>query len=52
MRRFFYQNEAISHTAGVSMIVNRWFLNRAIFQSGSLAWPSRSPDLTAGDFFL
>lgn len=50
---FFQQDGATSHTARVSMhIVNQLFPNRVISRNGDIAWPSRSPDLTACDFFL
>lgn len=50
---FFQQDGATSHTARVSMnIVNQLFSNHVISRNGDIAWPSRSPDLTACDFFL
>lgn len=49
---FFQQDGATSHTARASMtVVNNFFTNRVISRNGAIPWPSRSPDLTACDFF-
>nr|XP_022903109.1 uncharacterized protein LOC111415594 [Onthophagus taurus] len=49
----FQQDGATAHTARNSMRVLREIFNgRLISRFGDLPWPSRSPDLTAPDFFL
>lgn len=47
----FQQDGATVHTSDVSMaIMQRLFLRHLISQLGDVAWPARSPDLTACDF--
>ncbi|XP_044255269.1 uncharacterized protein LOC123005541 [Tribolium madens] len=40
------------NTSHNGYIVKEAFPGRVIFRSGDLAWPARSPDLTAPDFLL
>ena len=50
---WFQQDGATAHTARVTMeILRHQFPGRVISRFGDLNWPSRSPDLTAPDFFL
>ncbi|PSN35630.1 hypothetical protein C0J52_24361, partial [Blattella germanica] len=50
---WFQQDGATSHTARCSMdAVRRLFPTHIVSRYGDIAWPARSPDLTACDFFL
>lgn len=50
---WFQQDGATAHTARSTIqLLNDVFPRRLISRSGDLAWPARSPDLTAPDFFL
>lgn len=50
---WFQQDGATAHAARATMeIVKEAFPGRVISRFGDLAYPSRSPDLTAPDFFL
>ncbi|PSN42498.1 hypothetical protein C0J52_09799 [Blattella germanica] len=50
---WFQQDGATSHTARCSMdAVRRLFPTHIVYRYGDIAWPARSPDLTACDFFL
>lgn len=48
------QDGATAHTAGETMsLLRRMFgANRLISRGADFAWPARSPDLTAADYFL
>jgi hypothetical protein len=49
----FQQDGATSHTARDSMAAVRYlFPNHVISRYGDITWPSRSPDLSACNFFL
>jgi len=50
---WFQQDGATAHTARSTIqLLNDVFPRRLISRNGDLAWPARSPDLTAPDFFL
>jgi len=50
---WFQQHGATAHTAVISIAAfRRLFPQRVISRFGDVPWPSRSPDLTAPDFFL
>lgn len=50
---WFQQDGATAHTAKKSMsLLRERFPNRMISKYATVAWPPRSPDLTAPDFFL
>ncbi|XP_076254287.1 uncharacterized protein LOC143192681 [Rhynchophorus ferrugineus] len=50
---WFQQDGATAHTARSTIqLLNDVFPRELISQSGNLAWPAKSPDLTAPDFFL
>nr|CAH7751303.1 unnamed protein product [Callosobruchus chinensis] len=50
---WFQQDGATARTARATMdIVKELFPGRLISRFGDLAWPAKSPDLTAPDFFL
>lgn len=50
---WFQQDGATSHTARIVMeFLRNKFPGRLISRNGDLAWPARSPDLTAPDCFL
>lgn len=50
---WFQQDGATSHTARLSMqTVRRLFPGKVISRNGDVTWPSRSPDLSACDYFL
>ena len=49
----YHLDGATSHTARCSMdAVRRLFPTHIVSRYGDIAWPARSPDLTACDFFL
>jgi hypothetical protein len=46
--KFFQQDDATSHTSGVSMnVVRNFFPNHVISKNGDISWPARPPDLSA-----
>lgn len=50
---WFQQAGATAHTARITMeILRQQFPGRVFSRFGDFNWPSRSPDLTAPDFFL
>ncbi|KAF7283694.1 hypothetical protein GWI33_023190 [Rhynchophorus ferrugineus] len=50
---WFQQDGSTAYTARSTVqLLNDVFPRRLISRSGDLAWPARSPDLTAPDFFL
>ena len=50
---WFQQDGATAHTARATMtLLRELFPNRLISRFGDLTFPSRSPDLTAPDYFL
>ena len=52
-RMWFQQDEATAHTARESMrVVREMFPQYVLSRYGDIAWPPRSPDLSACDFFL
>lgn len=49
---WFQQDGAPAHTSAVTMdLLKEFFGNRIISKNAEIAWPPRSPDLTAPDFF-
>ena len=50
---WFQQDGATAHTARATMdLLRQIFGERIISRNSEIVWPSRSPDLTAPDYFL
>lgn len=50
---WFQQDSSTSHTARICMqVLREAFPHRLISRNGDINWPSRSPDITAPDFFF
>jgi hypothetical protein len=50
---WFQQDGATSHTTRLSkQTIRRLFPGKVISRNGDVTWPSRSPDLSACDYFL